>query len=188
VVPSDHFSQKDWFEPLRPGVRWFYHKPRQFTNKLNIIPLASLHTVDEPLVELVSLCIRHNIPTTPSCSGHNVCPVFTKGLFNQLCADRELVRTKGMPLRHVETKEVVVWQDSTYNNKYASVEDLFSHLKQHEREGFIGLCVKSDGTEPFVLNFRVKEPSIEEQAASWRKITEGVARRLELGQLRSCYA
>lgn len=135
-VAPDGFADKDWFEPMRNGVQWFYHRPR--SGRSRVTPEVLDATLDAVLRPVVFAARRLGLGTLPSCAGHTVDPFYAARLYRQLKQDSADVRGLGLPLVNVETGEEVIWRDPYYRVPWDSLEDLEADLLSHEREGAIG--------------------------------------------------
>ena len=131
------FEQRAWFAPERPGVRWFYHRPRG--PRPPALPAALDATLDAPLVGLVRWARAHGISTGPSCAGHSLSPRAAALIFEGLRHDEGLVRGPGLVLRDVETGERWRWRRPGYRTPFASAGAVEAALLAHVREGRLPL-------------------------------------------------
>ena len=186
-VSPDEFAEKEWYEPMRNGVRWFYHRPRVHPTRVRHEVLDD--TLDAGLRPLVAAARAQGLSTLPSCAGHSVDHLHTLLLFEQLGRDADDVRGLGLPLVNVETGEEVLWQDPSYVLPWADEEDLEADLHAHERVGAIGLrgppeqlarIARGLLTVPFVglserhgdLWIWVQAPTQGWQEATWIRVAE----------------
>lgn len=135
-VAPDGFADKDWYEPMRNGVSWFYHRPR--SRRSRVTPEVLDATLDAVLRPVVYAARDMGLDTLPSCGGHSVSPFYAVRLYLQLKRDSADVRGLGLPLVNVETGEELLWRDPHYVLPWRDVEDLEAELRLHEREGAIG--------------------------------------------------
>lgn len=169
-VPPEEFSHCAWFEPLRPGVRWFYHRARG--GPRTVQPAVLDETLDSDLRPVVAAVRRLGLETLPSCAGHSVDVFYVLRLYEQLCRDAVDVRGLGLPLRDVETGEEVFWQDPEYQVPWRSSEELEAELRAHEREGALGLV----GRRPVLAAVACRLLSVphvrlsEESGALWLRV------------------
>jgi hypothetical protein len=186
-VPPDQFGEKEWYEPMRNGIRWFYHRPR--TRPLPVDPEALDGTLDAGIVPVVAAARAQGLATLPSCAGHSVDVVHTLLLHEQLTRDAEEVRGIGLPLLNVETGEKVLWQDPAYYLSWDEPEELEADLRVRERVGAIGIrgpqshlahVARRLLTVPFVhlsekggdLWIWVRAPTQTWQDATWLRVAE----------------
>ena len=66
-VPPDQFGEKEWYEPMRNGIRWFYHRPR--TRPLLVDPEALDGTLDDGIVPVVAAARAQGLATL-TCTGY----------------------------------------------------------------------------------------------------------------------
>ena len=111
-VPPRSFRAWRWWEPVRPGVRWFYGSRRAPA------PYGSsrvlLDTVDDPLRPLVEAAQARGWGTLPSCAGHAVTPEGAMAAWGAVVGDAEQVRREGLVLQDTETGRRVRWQDPAF--------------------------------------------------------------------------
>lgn len=156
-VDPGEFDQKSWWKPVRPGVQWFYHSPRKlkstYPEDLNPVDLYSLDikTVDLPLRPLVSMCVKLNIITLPSCAGHDVSQAYSKRLYAQLKEDADVIPTKGLIFENVEDRQQLIYKDKNYELPWTHWIDLHAHLELYERMGVIGFRKKRGHEHNYVL-------------------------------------
>ena len=136
-VSPQHFVEKDWYEPMRNGVRWFYHRPRGAHRR--VTPEVLDATLDAVLRPVVFAARNAGLATLPSCAGHAVDHFHTIRLYQQLKRDSADIRGLGLPLVNVETGQKVIWQDPTYRLPWRSAESLEADLRVNEWKGAIGL-------------------------------------------------
>jgi hypothetical protein len=141
IAPKE-FSSKEWWLPIRPGLRWFYHTQRRER------PSSSAHlitgTLDEELVPLVRAARALGLETEASCAGHAVSADYTKKLYVELLRDAKRVNNKGLPLVNVETNQVVCWQDPNYTLPWLGWQVLNQHLQDNSLVGLITLAGRHD--------------------------------------------
>ena len=142
IAPAD-FGQRAWFAPERPGVRWFYHRPRG--PRPPALPAALDATLDAPLVGLVRWARAHGLTTGPSCAGHSLSPRAAALIFEGLRHDERLVRGPGLVLRDVETGERWRWRRPDYRSPFASARAVEAALLPHTRDGLLPLQGSAKG-------------------------------------------
>lgn len=111
-VPYRSFRAWRWWEPLRPGTRWFYASPRRglLTGRANVRP----ETVDPDLRALVAGAHARGWTTFPSCAGHRVTREGARAIFGMLQSDAERVRGDGLWLRDSEGTREHLWCSDRY--------------------------------------------------------------------------
>ena len=111
-VPYRSFRAWRWWEPLRPGVRWFYASPRRgpLAGRAHVRP----ETVDPELRALVSSAHARGWTTFPSCAGHRVTREGARVLLDALQSDAAHVRGEGLWLRDSEGARERLWRSERY--------------------------------------------------------------------------
>ena len=183
-VPPDSFSDKEWFEPLRTGVRWFYHAPRR---QPKTVAKEVTTTIDRPLIPLLEAATIKGLRTLPSCAGHEYDVNYVKRLQKQLIEDQHRVNTAGLMLRNTETGENVLWRDPSYEVALHSLRDIDKKLKEQHNHGYRGIQGDSAILTrweaamkhiPYTqvdkrgnnLNIRVRSPNRRTQQTAWAQI------------------
>ena len=186
-VPPDGFLARSWFLPVRSGVPWYYHAPRQ-AGAQNV---ALDSTLDPPLVPLVLWARREGLITGPSCAGHTVAPGAAAAVWQGLLADAAAIRGVGLVLVDVETAQRWRWRALDYRLPYPSADGLDRDLRAHERAGLLPLrgqaaVLREVGRAaqrvPWVtaeiagrwLKLRVRAPSEAAQRATWGALAVGL--------------
>ena len=144
-VPPDGFLGLSWYSPVRPGVPWFYHAPRQ--GRPLPAPEVLDATLDPPLIPLVTWARAAGLTTGPSCAGHTVTPGAAGAVWRGLVADAAAVRGAGLVMTDAETGARLRWKDPHYRLPYPAVEALDRDLHAHERAGLLPLS----GPPPMLL-------------------------------------
>ena len=111
-VSTHSFRAWRWWEPRRPGVRWFYASPRRgpLTGRTFVRP----ETVDPELRALVSGAHARGWTTFPSCEGHRVTQEGARAVLAAIQSDAEQVRGEGLWLRDSENGCDRLWRSSRY--------------------------------------------------------------------------
>jgi hypothetical protein len=134
-VSPELFTQRRWFQPLRAGIRWFYHSPRGGPAAVTVLD----STLDPQLVPLVQALRARGLQTLASCAGHSTDPVQLLFLYTQLEKDEKDVRGAGLPVVDIETGAQLLWQDESYELPWEDVDSLESDLRMSDRVGAIGV-------------------------------------------------
>ena len=133
-VPPRAFDRTRWWEPVRPGTRWFYGSPSaRGAGSARI----QLDTVDPPLQPLVQAAHTRGWNTLPSCAVHTVTPDGTLAAWGAVVTDLAAVRHEGLLLRDTETGRIVRWRDPSAR---APRFDLFSaRMRKTDGRGVLGV-------------------------------------------------
>ena len=107
-VPPRDFDAYRWWEPVRPGVRWFYGSRRAHPGGASLV---QLDTVDDALLPLVEAAHARGWRTLPSCAGHAVTPEGTLAAWGAVATDLGAVQHEGLLLRDTETGRIRRWRD-----------------------------------------------------------------------------
>jgi len=111
-VSTRSFRAWRWWEPRRPGVRWFYASPRRgpLAGRADVRP----ETVDPELRALVAGAHARGWMTFPSCAGHRVTRAGARAVLAALQSDAEQVRGEGLWLRDSESGQERLWRSDRY--------------------------------------------------------------------------
>ena len=129
----------EWYKPMRSGVAWYYW--REPTQVLRGSAHTSLANVDEELRPTVAFLNDLGIPTHASCAGHFMTDHEFEALYVQLQLDEHQVRNEGLRLRHLETKEIVLFKDPGFT--IPDKEELRYRIMASHGIGFFAFSVPS---------------------------------------------
>jgi hypothetical protein len=133
-VPPCDFDATRWWEPVRPGIRWFYGSP---SARGAGSARVQLDTVDLPIQPLVQAAHARGWRTLPSCAGHTVTPDGTLAAWGAVVTDLAAVRREGLLLRDTETGRTARWRDPFAR---APRFDLFSaRMQKTDGRGVLGV-------------------------------------------------
>lgn len=125
-VSPENMHLVRWYLPLRPGVRWYYHCD------LGRID-ASLHTplelVDPSLRAIIQKLNAAGKPTLASCEGHWLSESEFQAILAQLRKDEQQIRTVGLPLLDLHTRDRLIYFDPNYRrpNEVILREEVYDH-------------------------------------------------------------
>jgi len=134
-VPPEDFEGKQWFEPMRPGARWFYHRPREESAPIDYAVLSQ--SIDEDLRPIASRLVAQGLTTGASCAGHEVRPERVKAAFLGLLEDEIIVCSIGLPVRDVETGKQFLWQDTDYRLGWDCGNDFLADAWSGRLKGYL---------------------------------------------------
>ena len=119
---------------------WYYHGDRESISLPENPDFED--TVDPDLKPLVEFLHLRRIPTTPSCSGHFPDEDHFKKIWRKLTLEKDLIRTKGLPLEDVETGEKVLFKDPEYELPWEAFSEFFTKKSEHAKGGYLGMWVR----------------------------------------------
>jgi len=134
LVPHTDFHRGYWYKSNLSD--WYYFK--EYNRDFKITKNFRYDLVDKDLLPLVKFLHSHNIPTTPSCSGHDYPESYFKSLYEKIKIEEYLINNIGLKLTNIETFEEIEFQDSLYSFIYS--EDAFlSSIKDYSKYGILGI-------------------------------------------------
>lgn len=154
-IPHEEWDEYAWLlPPPRGNEPWYYAVKRRAQPSLRApVPEASfLETVDTPLRELVSFLHQRDIPTGPSCAGHDISHEDFQSIYEGLLKDRRQVRQQGLLLWDPEAQRVVQFKQPKYDLPW----DFRGFLKRAQAHQPIGW-----------LPFYTDDPRAKEAVGSW---------------------
>ena len=115
---------------------WYYFKE---TNRpYNIPKYFNYNLVDKDILSLVVLLHRNNIPTSPSCSGHNLDEFYFEDLYDKIKVEEHLIKTIGLNFKNIETEDTFFYQDKNY--KFSYPKEAFIKLAlPYCKQGILGV-------------------------------------------------
>jgi hypothetical protein len=129
----------EWYKPIRSGVAWYYW--REPTHVLRGSAHTSLANVDEELRPIIAVLNDLGIPTHASCAGHFMTDRDFEALYLQMQLDERQIRSEGLRLQHLETKEIVSFRDPKFT--IPDKEELRYRLMASNGIGFFAFSVPS---------------------------------------------
>lgn len=179
-VPPRDFNAYRWWEPVRPGARWFYGSPRSRARGARRV---QLDTVDPVLRDLVKAAHARSWRTLPSCSGHTVTFEGMLTAWKAVVTDLSSVWDEGLLLRDTETGRTMRWHDPY--TEAPSFRSFAAHMDATDGRGVFGVTGVSPDARRSVaraavqLGFAAEPisggvrlhlhlPSDEERARAWR--------------------
>jgi hypothetical protein len=134
LVPHTDFHRGYWYKSNLSDWYYFKESKRDFT----ITEKFRYDLVDEDILPLVKALHSHDIPTTPSCSGHDYPESYFKSLYEKIKIEEYLIKTIGLKLINIETFEEITFQDNLYSFIY-SEDSFLSSIKDYSKYGILGI-------------------------------------------------
>jgi hypothetical protein len=137
-ISHKHFHKGKWLKPIQGGS-WYYFKPsnRGFSTDL---PKNFYKTLDEKFKKIVPYLHNHNIPTTPSCTGHFKGTDVFNNIYDDLTNQKSLIRDNGIVLKDPETEKKYMYHYPNYDLPWD--RDFFiEKSSRYQRKGCLGLII-----------------------------------------------
>ena len=192
LVKPDAFDEYRWWEPqrLHRDPRWFYGV-RGDNGRAAKHPTPN--TVDAPLRDLVSACVRAGVTTLPSCAGHFPSEQGLRRVYAGLRRDAEWVRSYGLTLRCSESGSLQVYRNPAWtlpdyetwaapirqdagNGRIGLVFDLGSAAPERIQASLVGLIevcthIQQTGSGERIVEITVKSRNRKERDYLWYEVT-----------------
>lgn len=145
LVKPDAFDEYRWWEPQRihTDPRWFYGVK---SNAGRAATHPTPNTVDAPLRDLVSACVRAGVATLPSCAGHFPSEQGLRRVYAGLQKDAEWVRSYGLTLRCSESGSLQVYRNPAWT--LPDYETWAVPIRRDAGNGRIGLVFNGSSDTP----------------------------------------
>src|ERR1700740_84695 len=135
LIPHEQFHTGIWLQSEeRPS--WYYFTKRKSTNKISNKKFDK--SLDKPLKEIVLFLHKQGIKTTPSCAGHTKTRAEFKKIYQELKKDEQLIKTKGLHLKNVETAKVYFCYDQNYELPW-SKDEFLKKIMTYQKHGVLGI-------------------------------------------------
>ena len=133
LISHTDFHKGFWYKSNYSN--WYYFKEQDRDYTLNNLDYS---TVDKDLLPLVKLLHKNNIPTTPSCSGHDYSEDYFVDLFQKIKVEEYIINSVGLELTNIETQEKVKFYHPTYKFLYDK-QSFLSLIPPYSKQGVLGI-------------------------------------------------
>ena len=134
LIPHNQFHKGYWYKS--DISKWYYFKYQD--REFNIHPNFDYSLVDKDILSLVKLFHSKGIPTTPSCSGHELPIMYFKELYQGIIEEQNIINTSGLTLINSETGESCLFQDSNYKFEYTE-QSFLQLIQPYSQAGVLGV-------------------------------------------------
>jgi hypothetical protein len=148
-ISHKHFHKGEWLKPIDKGS-WYYFKPskRVFSTDL---PKNFYKTLDEKFKKIVPYLHNHDIPTTPSCTGHFKDSDVFNNIYDDLKYQKSMIRDNGIVLKDPETEKNYMYHYPNYELPWG--RDFFIEKSNiYQRKGCLGLIINDVNLKNELIN------------------------------------
>ncbi len=130
-IPPEEMHLVRWYLPMRPGVKWYYHR---YHGQIDSSLQTPIELVDPSLRPIIRRLNEAGLPTLASCEGHWLSEEEFIAILEQLRRDEKAIRTKGLKLLDLHTGETIHYVDRNYRRP--EEDELRRQVYDHQGIGF----------------------------------------------------